>query len=226
MSELNDAFALVGDAERREELSTRLPQVSWAFNHELPPEPTDLEKLSLVIDLNLDEAYPRAALYAPYDHLTIIGCAVKRSLFDQLKRMEVAATFVGLNALPTFINRTGWELSSLIEGNKQHVSDILRLWEVAPIWVPDGVGMLSAKSLFLIINEAYYMLEEGMATKEDIDLAMKLGTAYPEGPFAWCQQIGPRHVYEVLKNLYEATGQNRYVPANSLKQAAWKGPKG
>src|ERR1700710_2457559 len=44
----------------------------------------------------------------------------------------------------------------------------------------------------MIINEAYYALDAGVSSKESIDLAMKLGTGYPYGPFEWADRIGLR----------------------------------
>ena len=42
----------------------------------------------------------------------------------------------------------------------------------------------------MIINEAYFTWEAGTSTKEEIDIAMKLGTGYPYGPFEWGEKIG------------------------------------
>jgi 3-hydroxybutyryl-CoA dehydrogenase len=46
---------------------------------------------------------------------------------------------------------------------------------------------------------------------------MKLGTAYPKGPFEWSQEIGLDHVYETLDALYQDTKDERYKIASLLK---------
>ena len=69
----------------------------------------------------------------------------------------------------------------------------------------------------MIINEAYFTVQEGTATREDIDLGMRLGTAYPKGPFAWSQEIGLDHVYETLEAMYEDTKDERYKICPMLK---------
>lgn len=69
----------------------------------------------------------------------------------------------------------------------------------------------------MIINEAYFTVQEGTASKTDIDLGMKLGTAYPKGPFEWCEEIGIANVYETLAALYEDTGDERYKICPMLK---------
>ena len=61
----------------------------------------------------------------------------------------------------------------------------------------------------MIINEAYHALDEEVSTKEQIDIAMKLGTNYPYGPFEWSEKIGLKNVVQLLQNL--ATQDERYV---------------
>ena len=70
----------------------------------------------------------------------------------------------------------------------------------------------------MIINEAYFTLEEKVSTKEEIDTAMKLGTNYPYGPFEWGQKIGLKKVNELLTTLAETN--SRYTPAALLQKEA------
>jgi len=67
--------------------------------------------------------------------------------------------------------------------------------------------------LAMIINEATFALGEGVASVEDIDRAMQLGTNYPKGPLKWADEIGLRQVQHVLKTLQETLGEERYRPA-------------
>jgi 3-hydroxybutyryl-CoA dehydrogenase len=84
--------------------------------------------------------------------------------------------------------------------------------------VEDIVGLISPRILVMIINEAYFTLEEGVSTKEDIDVAMQLGTNYPYGPFEWAQRIGLQNVVSLLTLLHESNG--RYQPSRKLLQDA------
>ena len=70
----------------------------------------------------------------------------------------------------------------------------------------------------MIINEAYYTAQEGTASREDIDMAMKLGTNYPYGPFEWSERIGINHIYELLEAIYDDTHDERYKICSLLKQ--------
>ena len=56
--------------------------------------------------------------------------------------------------------------------------------------VKDEIGLVTMRILAMIINEAAKTLEEGTATKEDIDRGMELGTGYPRGPLKWCDKVG------------------------------------
>jgi 3-hydroxybutyryl-CoA dehydrogenase len=69
----------------------------------------------------------------------------------------------------------------------------------------------------MIINEAYYTVQEGTANRADIDQAMKLGTNYPLGPFEWCHKIGIADVYETLEAIYNDTHDERYKICSLLK---------
>jgi 3-hydroxybutyryl-CoA dehydrogenase len=83
-------------------------------------------------------------------------------------------------------------------------------------WIPDIPGFLSARVITMIINEAYYTLQDNISTREEIDIAMKLGTNYPYGPFEWSQLIGLKNIYRLLKKLEETNP--RYSPAQLLVQ--------
>lgn len=89
--------------------------------------------------------------------------------------------------------------------------------------VEDQLGMVSPRVVSMIINEAYYTLEEGTANESDIDLAMKLGTNYPAGPFEMASTIGTSKVCQLLENLYSETSNPRYQVCPLLKQRSLDG---
>jgi 3-hydroxybutyryl-CoA dehydrogenase len=70
-------------------------------------------------------------------------------------------------------------------------------------------GFIFPRTIVQIINEAYFALEEGVATKDDINRAMKYGVNYPKGPFEWAQDR-ERYVATLLNELKLKTGDERY----------------
>ena len=84
------------------------------------------------------------------------------------------------------------------------------------IFVKDEPGLVAARVISMIINEAFFALGENVSSKEEIDLAMKLGTNYPKGPFEWAEKIGMDNIYSLLKKLSEK--EERYVPAPALEK--------
>ena len=91
------------------------------------------------------------------------------------------------------------------------------------IRVKDAPGLTFPRILSLIINEAARSLEEGVATAEEIDVAMRLGVNYPQGPLRWADQIGLDEVLAVLEGLQRETGDDRYRPATLLKKLVTAG---
>lgn len=91
--------------------------------------------------------------------------------------------------------------------------------------VQDRIGMVLPRILCMIINEAYFALQEGIASPQDVDRAMKLGTNYPYGPVEWAERLGLQQVHSVLRALQNDLGEDRYRIAPLLKQmAASKSP--
>jgi 3-hydroxybutyryl-CoA dehydrogenase len=84
--------------------------------------------------------------------------------------------------------------------------------------VPDRTGLVFPRILSMIINEAAQVYSENIASKEDIDTAMKLGTSYPYGLLEWADKLGIDLVYNVLSSLQNEFGDDRYRPHPSLKE--------
>jgi len=67
-------------------------------------------------------------------------------------------------------------------------------------------------TIAMIINEGFYALMEGLASKENIDLAFKL-VKFPAGPFELGEQIGLKNIINFLNLACEEFISNRYKPA-------------
>ena len=93
------------------------------------------------------------------------------------------------------------------------------------VQVADLPGMLAAKTICMLINEACETLQRGIASKEDIDLAMQKGLNFPGGPFAWCDALGADYCIKVLDNMARNYGDPRYRASVLLRRMSLTGVK-
>lgn len=206
---------VVGNAKEFEEL-----QEKFGNTHRLQLR-KDQESLQngydIIFDFGLADDPERIQEYQSVDIPIFI-----HTLTTTLQELNIFASFspngvFGFNGLPTFINRPLLEVSCLSGGEKALKEACNALKSDYQI-VDDRIGMVTPRVVAMIINEAYYTVQEGTATREDIDLGMKLGTNYPKGPFEWSRSIGIEKVYELLEALYEDTKEERYKICPLLKK--------
>jgi 3-hydroxybutyryl-CoA dehydrogenase len=79
-----------------------------------------------------------------------------------------------------------------------------------------------------MLNEACFALMEGLATAEDVDTAMKLGTNQPMGPLQLADFIGLDTCLSIAEVLHKGLGDDKYRPCPLLRQyveAGWMGKK-
>lgn len=126
--------------------------------------------------------------------------------------------FIRINGWPGFLERPLLEASLKDLSRQSKGEGIMALFCRKVIWVTDIPGFLSARVLASIINEAYLSFEEGVSSKEDIDIAMKLGTNYPWGPFEWAEKIGKSRICNLLNEM--AANDKRYQSSTLLKKEA------
>jgi 3-hydroxybutyryl-CoA dehydrogenase len=82
---------------------------------------------------------------------------------------------------------------------------------------------IAARMLATIVNEAASAVEDGVATPDAIDTAMRLGTNYPSGPLEWGERIGLPHVLHTLEALHASVPDGRYRVVPILRSLAESG---
>jgi 3-hydroxyacyl-CoA dehydrogenase len=87
-----------------------------------------------------------------------------------------------------------------------------------PVVAKDRAGFVANLLLFPYLNQAVGMLEQGYATREDIDAAMKFGAGHPMGPLALMDLIGLDSANSILERMYEQFRDVRYAPRPLIRQ--------
>ncbi len=94
------------------------------------------------------------------------------------------------------------------------------------ILAQDKAGFIVNRVLDPMLNEAIFLLEEGVGTAEDIDNGMKFGCNHPMGPLALTDLIGLDVLLAVMEVLYRETADSKYRPAPLLKKMVRAGKLG
>jgi len=126
------------------------------------------------------------------------------------------------------------KLVELIKGmaTSQETFDAVKALSVAigkePVEVKEAPGFVVNRILIPMINEASFILQEGIASVEDIDTSMKFGAGHPMGPLALGDLIGLDVCLAIMDVLFTETGDSKYRASSILRKyvrAGWLGRK-
>ncbi|HAL54977.1 MAG TPA: 3-hydroxybutyryl-CoA dehydrogenase [Bacteroidetes bacterium] len=178
---------------------------------------TDLVRKRQNLD-RLDRALPSTA--------AILSSSVTVTATEQSGWIKQKHRLVGFGVLPTLVLKPLVEVAPTVFSPAETLNVVQRFFhsvgkEMA--LVQDRVGMVLPRILCQIINEAAFALQEEVASPQDIDTAMKLGTNHPFGPIEWADRIGVGQVNAVLTALQNDLQEDRYRISPLLRHMAQTG---
>jgi 3-hydroxybutyryl-CoA dehydrogenase len=179
--------------------------------------------LKFQIFKQLDEICPPHALLA-----TNTSSISVTTIAAQTKRPEKVAGMHFMNPVPLMKLVEGIRGLQTSDATFKTVRAVAEKMGKTFIEAHDQPGFAVNRILMPMINEAVYALHEGVASIEDIDTAMKLGTNQPMGPLTLADFIGLDTCLAIMEVLHDGLGDSKYRPCPLLKQyvaAGWLGKK-
>lgn len=194
----------------------------------------DLKAADLVFEVIIENMEKKKELYRNIDQICkpeAIFCSNTSglSITEMASATKRADRVIGthfFNPVPLM------ELVEIIRGNDTSdetyliAKDLCESFGKKSITVNEAPLFAVNRILAPMINEAIFVLQEGVATKEDIDLGMKLGANHPIGPLALADMIGLDVMLMVLDTLYQETADSKYRPATLLRKLVRAGHYG
>ena len=180
--------------------------------------------------------------------------ALKQELFAELNRVCPPQTILASNTSSISITKLGaasGRPDRVVGMHFMNPAPVMRLVEIVrgletsertlrlamdlakrlgktPVVAKDVAGFIVNRVLIPMINEAVFALEEGVASAENIDLAMTTGANHPVGPLALADRIGLDTVLAISEVLYQDLGDPKFRPCPLLRryvEAGWLGRK-
>ncbi|SFS58935.1 3-hydroxyacyl-CoA dehydrogenase NAD-binding domain-containing protein [Paenibacillus sp. 453mf] len=109
------------------------------------------------------------------------------------------------------------------EFTKNFAEEVL---EKKGVMVYESPGFVTSRLICLHINEALHLLEEGVASAEDIDQAVRIGYKFQHGPFEMADRFGLDSVHAALDSMFREFGELKYRPSTILKKMVRAGQLG
>ncbi|HHW26448.1 MAG TPA: 3-hydroxyacyl-CoA dehydrogenase family protein [Firmicutes bacterium] len=194
------------------------------------------------------------ALEAVYENME-----VKRAVLDAVSSVVSSTALIGSNTsslsvtgMSSSVKNPGrflgvhffnpvpvMKLVEIIPGEKtlpeyvEKARDLAVQMGKTPVVVKESPGFIVNRLLCPLMNEAAYLVSEGVASPEDIDTAMKLGANHPIGPLALADLVGIDVLYAIMETLHEELGGEanpdlaaKYRPCPLLKEMMDRGELG
>jgi 3-hydroxybutyryl-CoA dehydrogenase len=214
---------------RQEEVQTALDRVRTT---------TDLAQYAdrdLVIEAVFEREAVKAEVFRRLDGIVPAGCLIASNTstisisgLSSYVRPERRSRFLGMHFFSPVSRMKLVEVIPALDSAPEAIATAMAACKEAgktPIKVRDVVGFAVNRILHAFMIEAARLVEEGVATAEEVDLACKLGLGHPVGPFELSDAVTNSLCLQVQEILHEAYGP-RFLPRPLLKQMVQAGYNG
>lgn len=104
-------------------------------------------------------------------------------------------------------------LTAALQAEENALGNVAAMLQAAGYTVSalkDIPGMAVMRTVAMLANEAADAINQGVCDAHSVDVAMRLGVNYPQGPITWAVSVGLAHIQQVLQNLAAVYGEDRY----------------
>jgi 3-hydroxybutyryl-CoA dehydrogenase len=217
-----------------EAMDATMERLSLETNLERAGEKADIviEAVPERIDLKF-EVFSRLDRACP-SHTVLASNTSALSITEMAGATRRAQQFIGMHFFNPVHKMKLVEIVRGLETNEETykiAETVARRMGKETVEVKESPGFVTSRINAMIGNEAFYMLQEGVASARDIDKALKLGLNHPMGPFEMVDLVGLDTRLSILNFLYETLGEKyrpcplmvKYVKAGRLGKKAGKG---
>src|SRR6267378_432622 len=217
-----------------EEMNTSLQRLGVDVDMERAAKNADLviEAVPERIDLKLELFTRLDRVCAP--HTVLASNTSALSITEMAAATKRPQQFIGMHFFNPVHKMKLVEIIRGLETNNetfQTVESVSRKMGKETVEVRESPGFVTSRINALIGNEAFYMLQEGIASARDIDKALKLGLNHPMGPFEMVDLVGLDTRLSILNFLHQTLGEKyrpcpllvKYVKAGRLGKKVGKG---
>lgn len=216
MPDHHERIAIVGTGGLADDLAAALEE------HFAPVQRIESEELldqlvpdtTIVIDLG-DGSSSRNTVIERLDAQLPVECVIFSDAYATDishcgQRLAHPERLVGFGILGSLDRQRGVEIVDSDGASDDALALAKEMFEAigrGVVLVADTPGLFLGRVVGSIINEAVTAVEEGVASAENVDTAMRLGTNYPLGPIEWGREIGGARVTRILKRLAQTEGE-------------------
>ncbi len=191
-------------------MASPLPEVSPLLGIVAAGRAEGLKEQVLLLDATLPQDVPLLVQCADISLSEVAGW-----LENPERLVGFDGLFLHSGAVATLVDG-GWLLPEIKEKATDFFAGLGRL----SYWIPDSPGLLLPRIICMLVNEGAFAVLEKVADPATIDLAMRLGVNYPEGPLASGEKLGFSKVLAVLDYLYDEYHEDRYRACVLLRRWA------